>query len=498
MTEQGPDAAATVRVTVGRRGGDDVLRAAREAAPTGVAVREVGPTGLDRQEPVLAATRDGRTAAYGRVTPSGARGLIDALADELLEPPAFAVADATDDGSFPAPEDGPLAVGERRTLAACGWVDPTDGPPVGGTDAAALEATARESGFRGRGRGDAVDGPVVGAWDAARTADGDPIVVVNGVSGDPDADADRLLLESDPAAVVDAAVAVADVVGATDVVALIGADDGAHLARNRVAAVAAAADRDVTVEVCPEAFDAVDPPLDIDRLREVSGSADDWAVASGTDGKGGRPTVVHTPRTLAGLRASTAGDGSTRADADWFGSGGDPGTRLVTVCGDADRATVELPTDAPLSTALGAVGDPAFRFACVGGRLGGLTRTLDVAANADTLTAADLGTNGTVELFDESRCPVAFAGRRVRYAREHGCDGCEACRGTVPRIHERLRAVYEGEFDPEAILNDCATLDDADCPIANAAARPVRTALDGFESAFESHSDGECPTGECN
>ncbi|WP_121822956.1 (2Fe-2S) ferredoxin domain-containing protein [Halostella salina] len=468
----------TIRVTVGRRGGDDVVRAAREAAPDGVDVRTVGPTGLTCREPVLMATRDGRTAAYGRVTPSGAKGLVDALTTELLEPPAFAVSD--DDGTgVPRPANGPFAVGERRTLARCGWVDPSDGSPVGSTAPAAVESTARDSGFRGRGFVDSADGPVVASWDAAQSAGGEPAVVVASDT-DPDVAADRLLLESDPAAVVDAATAVADVVEASDVVVVTG--EGDRIARSRVEAVAADTDRDVTVTVGTGAFD---PDEEVMAAETVD---DD------------RPTVVHTPRTLAGLRAlvhGTDSSGGLASDRGAPETADDPGTRLVTVCGDADRATVELPTDAPLSTALDAVGEPSLEFACVGGRLGGLTRTLDVAANVDALTTAGLGTNGVVELFDDSRCPVAVAGRRTKFAREHGCGRCGGCRNVVPELHEQLRAVYDGQFDPDELRTTCEALAEMDCRVAAAAARPTRSALDAFEATFHAHAEGRCPTGEC-
>jgi NADH-quinone oxidoreductase subunit F len=509
MTSVEQDAATTVRVTVGRRGGGDVLRAVREAAPAGTTVREVGPTGLTWQEPILAATRSGRTAAYGRVTPSGARGLIDALADGLLEPPAFAVG-ASDGETFPAPADGLLGVGERRVLARCGWVDPTDGTQVGTTSAAELEAVARESGFRGRGCGDAVDGAVADSWSDARDADAKPVVIVNGTGGESDAVADRLLLESDPAAVVDAAVAVADVVDAGRVIVSLA--EGDRLARNRVEAVVAdfeaghgsnaAGSRseavtgdsrcDISVVVGPESFETGLPPDGVDGFREAVESPTAWAVSTSKDASDARPAVIHSPRTFAGLRELSVGDSHP------IGAPDDPGTRLVTVSGDTDPATVEVPTDAPLAVALGAVGDPSFQFAVGGGRLGGLTSTLDVAANVDALTAAGLGTNGAVALVDGSRCPVAAAGTRVGFAREHGCGRCEACRETVPRLHEQLRAVYAGEFDPAELRGTCATLESADCRIAAAAARPARTALAEFEPAFRSHADGRCPTEECN
>jgi len=455
------------------------LRAAREAAPDGVAVKTVGPTGLTHREPFLIATRGGRTAVYGRVTPSGARGLVDAIADELLEPPAVAVG-TVDEGRLPRPSDGPLAVGARRTLGRCGWVDPTDGSAIGTTAAAALESLASDTGFRERGRADGAGEPVVKTWDAVRTAESDPTVVVDGTEIDPNADADRLLLEADPGAVVDAAGAVADVIGGSGLVVVTGEDDG--VARRRVESVAADADRDVTVAVEPGGFE--------------TGGPDQSARTVGEE----QAAVVHTPRTLVGLRSlvhGADGSGDTGGGVVVPGATDDPGTRLVTVCGDAGRATVELPTDAPLSTALDAVGEPTFEFACVGGQFGGLTRTLDVPTNADALTAAGLGTTGVVELFDDSRCPVAVVGKRTKFARERGCGHCDGCQEVVPALHEQLREVYDGVFSPNDLRETCETLAGMDCRVAAGAARPTLSALDEFEGSFRAHADGRCPAGEC-
>lgn len=499
-TEAGP----TVRVTVGSRGGGEVFRVAREAADESVDVRQVGPTGATHREPLVAMTLDGRTAVYGGVTPSGIRGLLGPFPDELLEPPAEAVGEGH---ALPRPSAGPLATGERRVLARCGWADPTDPTPVGDTEPDALESVARETDVLGRGRADAADGAVVEEWDEAREADGDPVVVVNGNDADPNADADRLLLESDPASVLDGAFAVAEVVGAADVVVFLGERHG--VARSRLGelsdALAASESSvrpgDFEVATGPDDFEVGEPTMALEALEGNDRiEARRRPPGPATYGLYGRPTVIHTPRTLAQLRELVRAE----AAKDHVGAPDDPGTRLVTVCGDSPRATVELPTDASLSRALDAVEDlgPAggveFEMACVGGQFGGVTRSLDVPANADAMAAADLADNGIVELFDDSRCAVAFAGRRARFAEERNCGRCVPCREGSKQLQEKLRDVYDGEYDAAGLRELLRSMRDTSiCQFGVAAARPTRTAMDEFEPEFLAHADGRCPSGEC-
>ena len=58
-------------------------------------------------------------------------------------------------------------------------------------------------------------------------------------------------------------------------------------------------------------------------------------------------------------------------------------------------------------------------MACVGGQFGGVTRSLDANAERPALTGAHLGTDGVVELFDQSRCAVATR-RDARTVRRRG------------------------------------------------------------------------------
>jgi len=481
----------TLRVTVGdATGGEAALSAARETPAT---VRAAGPTGADALEPAALATVDGRTALHPRVDASTAERLGEAVADgRLPEEEAVAVADHDPD-ELPAFDHPALATGTRRALARCGWVDPTDPSLVGGgpSPSETFEAV-RDAGLHPRGRGDGAttDAETVAeTWTLAREAAGDPVVVINGAESDDRVAGDRLLLESDPALVLDATLAAAGHVGADEVVVLL--PETASTARARADALAAALDADVEVVTAPETFRVAEPTMALESMEGADRiEARRRPPGPSEYGLFGRPTVVHTPRTLAQV-ALVARDGTTGAPAD-------PGTRLFTVTAGDDRATVELPTDGLLRDALAAVGDPEYRFATVGGQFGGLSRSLDVPANADAMVGARLGTEGAVELHGEGACAVALAGRRAKFARKENCGRCVPCREGSKQLHELLRGVYDGEFAEGAITELGRTVRDTSlCSFGTAAARPVLTAVAEFAPEFRAHADGRCPAGEC-
>jgi NADH-quinone oxidoreductase subunit F len=485
----------TVRVTVDSDGGPAVLVAAREAAE-GSAVREVGPTGITALSPLVLATLGDSTAFHANCTPERAVAIVESLdAGDLPTEGAYAIVEHGTISDLPIPASGPLAVGGRRVLGRCGWAEPTAAPPEEIADRPdEVFETVRKTGLLGRGRGDAAaDAPVAEQWVRARETAGEPVVVVNGNEADPGAAMDRTLLEGAPAEVLDAALAVAAAVGeAVPVDVVVYLNEADELARERVAAAAAALGAAIDVVVGPDLFIAGEPTMALEAME----GADRLEARLRPPGPAeyglfGRPTVVHTPRTFAqGREAVLHGVGFDAAD---------PGTRLVTVTGDVRApATVEVPTGRPLSDALAAVGDPAFKMAGVGGRFGGLTRRLDVPASAPALAAAGLGTEGVVELFDDSRCAVAMAGHRARFAREENCGRCVPCREGSTQLHELLRDVYGGRYEDAKLRELCRVMGATSvCDFGRAAARPVLTAMDEFEAEFRAHADGRCPTGEC-
>jgi len=483
----------------------ELSTAIREA--TDAAVRSVGTTGASALEPLLLVSRDGTTAFFAECTAAGATDVVSRLDDGgLPEGEADAVVDHDEQpGGLPVPPLSPLDLGTRSVLSPCGWVRPTvpeDYRSAGGfatlsTDASDLREAARA--VPGRGWGDAsADEPVGETWDGVAAAGGDPAVVVN-AHGSP---GDALVLESAPFLALEGALAAARAVGAGDVVVYLVAT--ADLARERVeTAVEELPDEgrsgiDVRVHTGPDEHRAAEPTM---ALEAIEGNhrleARLRPPAPDTEGLHGRPTLIHTPRTLAQVVRAAGGASPTRL-VTVRGDGGDARGDGGAVRGD-EEATIELPEGASLSVAGDAVdAGGSVKAACVGGQFGGLTPDLDIAASADDLAAAGLGTDGVVDLLGEDRCVVAYVGEKARYGKAENCGRCVPCREGSTQLTALLREVYDGSFrrgDVEELLRVMRST--SVCAFGSHMTRPVATALEHFEAEFAAHADGRCPAGAC-
>jgi NADH-quinone oxidoreductase subunit F len=507
-----------VRISAGgtnRPADGELLRAGRESA-SATRVAEVGSTGVPAFEPLVLATTDGETAFFDRCSAGEAGSIVETLESGSLPTEGAMAVVEHERGTerLPTPSDGPLGVGDRRVLRSCGWTAPTSLADHRAADAFVAgdegsdDAISRvaDAGLRGRGRGDAAaDVPIADRWTVAEETEGEGVVVVNANEADPRATTDRLLLESAPLAVLDAALAAAGALGAMNV--LVYCNEADTLAQERAAAAASALEEELTegapIEVLsgPDEYKAGETTMAIEALegnhRLEARLRPPYPSEEGLDG---RPTLVHTPRTLAQVgEVLGSGDrnGSSGSDPS---SGPDSGSRLFSVTGDVPAAaTVELTAAADLSAVREAVAfDDRLKAACVGGVFGGLTRTLDVPARANALSAAGLGTNGVIELFGDERCMVSFAGNRAVFGEEENCGRCVPCREGTKQLTGMLRDVYGGEYASEGIRELLRVMGNTSiCSFGEHAPRPVRTAIDEFEVEFRAHANGRCPAGVC-
>ncbi|WP_306057440.1 NADH-ubiquinone oxidoreductase-F iron-sulfur binding region domain-containing protein [Natronococcus wangiae] len=490
---------------------DDIRSAADEAR-----VIETGPTGIRSLEPLVLLTRDDRTAFY----PAPVTGRLESLVETLergdlpTDDAAAVVEHDSEPSSLPTPDDGPLSVGRRRVLGRCGWIEPASVPDETAAELASdrpddARSRVRDVGLLGRGRGDwSTDEPVTDEWElASEAADADdardPVVVVNANDSDDRNETDRILLEAAPGEVLDGALAVAELVGAEDVVVYCNeADDRA---RERVHEAARAAeetlherlDRETRPEVVvgPNRYIAGEPTMALEAMEGNDRlEARLRPPTPAEHGLYGRPTVIHTPRTMAQIRRAMLRPEEFDADD------ADPGTRLVTVTGDVDAtATVELPTGGTLADVREAVEiDGQFKMACVGGQFGGFTRSLSHSPSAAGLASAGLGTEGVVELLNDDRCVLATAGRRANFAMEENCGRCVTCREGTQELTNMLRDVYDGEYQDVKIRELTRVMRETSiCDFGRSAIRPAVTGMREFETEVAAHTDGRCPSGEC-
>lgn len=452
-------------------------------------VRAVGSTGRPELEPLGTVTSGGRTALYADHTTEQLGEVISAcLAESAVDAggPLAVVDHGTDQRRFPLP---PSLAGRNAVLGGCGWRRPTspgDHEDAGGfADADPGDVLGVGETLAGRGWTDvAQDEPVANQWRRALSADGDPVVIVNGHG----TRADRLLLESAPFEVLDGANALADALGATRVIVYIaGADERARRITEEAAGEFPDPEAPIETVAGQDIYRAGEPTM---AIEDIEGNhrleARRRPPGPATFGLDGRPTPVHSPRTLAQLSVGLRE--------------GVPETRLVAVEGDVSApAVVELGEEASLEDALGAVElTDDWKAASVGGQFGGVTDSLSIQPDHESLTAAGLGTDGVVNLLGEGRCVLEFIGKRAAFAADSNCGRCVPCREGTTQLAELLREIYDSEFDRAKIEELVAVMATTSlCEFGVAAARPARTALEAFEDEIEAHADGHCPAGRC-
>lgn len=452
----------------------------------------VGATGHDQLEPLAIATAGDTTAFNPQCTPAQVRPLVQQLESNELDTTSarWVVQHQPHPQSLPIPTESPLAVGTRDILDLCGWIRPTRIDDyqelVGFSDAKQTRIPDQLEGLQGRGWGDiATDIPVLDVWDQIQAQSEPPVVVVNAH----DSPLDRLLLESTPLAVLDAARLTAGVIQATEI--LVYTSEEADLALHHTNQAIDNLPEGIPVQTTtgPPEYRAGEPTMALEAIEGASRiEARRRPPTPVTHGLNHRPTAIHTPRTLVQILATIQ-----QPDRD--------PTRLFTYTGDVEApTTVELPHMATLKDGVGAVETTgAFKAAAVGGQFGGFTQDLEIPATAGGLGDADLGTDGRIEILTTDRCVVAEAGQQVRTASETNCGRCVPCREGTTQLVALLRDVYDGQYHPDKIQELCRVMDTTSlCAFGIHAARPARTALARFESEVTAHAAGDCPAGVCN
>jgi NADH:ubiquinone oxidoreductase subunit F (NADH-binding) len=363
-----------------------------------------------------------------------------------------------------------------------------------------------------RGRGE-----VGSRWLRCREAAGDEkYVICNAVDADARTEAARLLLATDPFAVLEGLLIAALAVGASRGYVCGNAryrDERATLeeALRQMAGQGLLGDRILSSDFsCQVTVEEVAPALvaaeDTALIRVLEGreplpflGSEDPLVR----GLFGLPTLIESAETLAKVSAIfQAVPAAVEA-----GAVGVAGTKIVTVSGDlAHPATVEVPLGTSIRAVLEATqGTTVAQLGLGVVQFGGPTgvflagEALDTPIDWEGLAkvGATMG-SGSLHVYGAERCAVQSTREVTALLHEESCGQCPFCREGTRQLVGILDDVLEQGTDEEhmellvelgeAMQNGCI------CELGRQASNPVLSSLRLFAADYEAHRAGEeCP-----
>ena len=376
--------------------------------------------------------------------------------------------------------------------------DPSTAPyALGGR----LFTTVERSGLLGRG---GAGFPTARKLDAVRRGRSRPIVVVNGMEGEPASAKDRYLLSVAPHLVLDGLALAAAEVGADAVVMAV---------RRDRTDVVQSIERALT-ERRRAGLDRIEPSLHQGPPRYVGGEETalvHW-LNGGTirptavpprpfqRGVSGRPTLVLNVETIAHIALLA------RYGDDWFRSVGlphVPGSALMTVTGDLGRGGVaEVAMGSSLQAIVGAC-DPRSQPAMVlaGGYFGGWLPWESCAglrADPQQLQAAGAGLGaGVLVVAPAGSCVIAETARITAYLARESAGQCGPCVHGVAAVARDLARMCTVDADRAVTERLRSRIDVIDgrggCALPDGVRRLVASVLQGFPDHVAMHErHGAC------
>jgi NADH:ubiquinone oxidoreductase subunit F (NADH-binding) len=364
----------------------------------------------------------------------------------------------------------------------------------------ALLAAIEASGLRGRGGAGFPTHAKLRAV-AARRA---PIVVANGVEGEPASHKDALLMRVNPHLVLDGAVAAASVTGARRIVVAVGRNaPAAHASLAAAIDERARAGRREQIELVsvPDRFVAGDESALVQWLNGGPAKPTFTPPRPFERGVRGQPTLIQNVETLANIALIA------RHGADWFrelGSRAEPGSMLVTLSGAVARhGILELPSGTSLRAVVDAFGgfsEPA-QAVLIGGYFGTwvpVAAALDAPLSEAGLRplGASLGARAIAAL-PQASCGLRETARIADYLAGESAGQCGPCVFGLRAIADALGSLAACDPSAPAAAARLAHLtpqvaDRGACAHPNGATRLVESALAVFADEVAHHLAGVC------
>jgi len=359
-------------------------------------------------------------------------------------------------------------------------------------------------------------------WRFARGASGSPkFMVCNADEGDPGAFMNRLLLETDPHAVIEGML-----IGGYSV----GSHQGYIYCRaeypKAVKTMVHAIEQAREVGLLGENILGSDFSFDLE-VRMGAGAfvcGEETALMASIEGRRGEPRPRPPFPAQKGLWQSPTNVNNVETyrnvpqiilkGAEWYSQIGTEkckGSKTFALAGDIKNpGLIEVPFGITLREIIFEVGggikdDKAFKAVQTGGPMGGClpAKFLDVPVDYKSLTAAGsiMGSGGMI-VMDEDTCMVDIARFFMEFTQEESCGKCVPCRVGTRRILEILTRICDGEGrdgDIELLETLCDEIkQDSLCGLGQGAPNPVVSTLEHFRDEYEAHIyENRCPAKTC-
>ena len=226
-----------------------------------------------------------------------------------------------------------------------------------------------------------------------------------------------------------------------------------------------------------------------------------------TNGLWGKPTLVNNVETLANIPAII------RNGADWYralGTPSSPGTKVFTVLGNVNvTGLIEVPMGITLREVVSiyakGMKSGSFKLAQTGGSSGSIipASLQDTPMDFESYKKAGVSLgSGALLICNDEVCIVDLAKVLLNFFKVESCGKCTPCRIGTKRAYDILTGISQGQGSLEDLdellsLNK-EMLELSNCGLGQTAGVPLRDMLNYFRAEVEAHIRlGVCPTGVC-
>ncbi len=379
-------------------------------------------------------------------------------------------------------------------------------------------AIIKNSGLQGRG---GAGFPTGVKWGYVSKTFGDKkYVVCNADESEPGTFKDRVVLEGDPHAIIEAMLIAAYAVGADEGYIYIRGEY--QLAIQRIETAIKQAEEygllgenifdsklnfKIHVHTGAGAYICGEETALIESIEGKRGEPRSRPPYPTTNGLWGKPTLINNVETLANIPAII------RNGAEWYrtlGTPSSPGTKVCTILGNVNvTGLIEVPMGITLREVVSiyakGMKSGSFKLAQTGGSSGSIIpATLqDTPMDFDSYKrmGVSLG-SGALLICNDEVCIVDLAKVLLNFFKVESCGKCTPCRIGTKRAYDILDGISKGQgtledLDELLALNK-ELLELSNCGLGQTAGTPLRDMLNYFRAEVEAHVRlGVCPTGVC-